>query len=94
MKYKYVLETLEKAALLDENHGIITVDKIKNVCREVFKDYQVEYCYLFGSYAKGKAKETSDVDLLISMPVDAMKFFEVIETLREKLKKENRFIGR
>lgn len=48
----------------------------------------MEYCYLFGSYAKGKATEKSDVDLLVAMPVDGMKFFELIEVLREQLKKK------
>lgn len=88
LKYKYVVETLQKASLLDESHGILTIDQIKKICGEIFKDYSVDYCYLFGSYAKGKATETSDVDLLVAMPVDGMKFFELIELLREQLKKK------
>ena len=88
LKYKYVVETLQKATLIDENHGILTIDQIRKICGEIFKDYSVEYCYLFGSYAKGKATETSDVDLLVAMPVDGMKFFELIEVLREQLKKK------
>lgn len=88
LKYKHVVETLQKANLLDENHGILTVDKIRKICSDIFKDYSVEYCYLFGSYAKGKATEKSDVDLLISMPIDGMKFFELVELLREQLKKK------
>ena len=88
MKYKYVVETLQKATLIDENHGILTIDQIRKICGEIFKDYSVEYCYLFGSYAKGKATEKSDVDLLVAMPVDGMKFFELIEVLREQLKKK------
>ena len=88
LKYKYVVETLQKATLIDENHGILTIDKIRKICGEIFKDYSVEYCYLFGSYAKGKATEKSDVDLLVAMPVDGMKFFELIEVLREQLKKK------
>lgn len=87
-KYKYVVETLQKATLIDENHGILTIDQIRKICGEIFKDYSVEYCYLFGSYAKGKATEKSDVDLLVAMPVDGMKFFELIEVLREQLKKK------
>ena len=83
LKYKYVVETLQKATLIDENHGILTIDQIRKICGEIFKDYSVEYCYLFGSYAKGKATEKSDVDLLVAMPVDGMKFFELIEVLRE-----------
>lgn len=88
LKYKYVVETLQKATLIDENHGILTIDQIRKICGEIFKDYSVEYCYLFGSYAKGKATEKSDVDLLAAMPVDGMKFFELIEVLREQLKKK------
>ena len=88
LKYKYVVETLQKATLIDENHGILTIDQIRKICDEIFKDYSVEYCYLFGSYAKGKATEKSDVDLLVAMPVDGMKFFELIEVLREQLKKK------
>ena len=53
-----------------------------------FKKYEVEYCYLFGSYAKGKATETSDVDLLIATPLSGLKFFELVEELREKLCKK------
>lgn len=88
LKYKYVVETLQKATLIDENHGILTIDQIRKICGEIFKDYSVEYCYLFGSYVKGKATEKSDVDLLVAMPVDGMKFFELIEVLREELKKK------
>ena len=88
LKYKYVVETLQKETLIDENHGILTIDQIRKTCGEIFKDYSVEYCYLFGSYAKGKATEKSDVDLLVAMPVDGMKFFELIEVLREQLKKK------
>lgn len=88
LKYKYVVETLQKASLIDETHGILTIDQIRRICSEIFMDYSVEYCYLFGSYAKGKATEKSDVDLLVAMPVDGMKFFELVELLREKLKKK------
>lgn len=88
LKYKYVVETLQKASLLDESHGILTIDQIRKICSEIFKNYSVDYCYLFGSYAKDKATETSDVDLLVAMPVDGMKFFELIELLREQLKKK------
>ena len=88
LKYKYVVETLQKASLLDESHGLLTIAQIRKICSEIFKNYSVDYCYLFGSYAKGKATETSDVDLLVAMPVDGMKFFELIELLREQLKKK------
>ena len=87
-KYKCITETLLKATLVDEEHGILNLDEIREKCNEIFKEYEVEYCYLFGSYAKGKPNEKSDVDLLISMPVNGMKFFELVELLREKLRKK------
>ena len=55
---------------------------------ETLQKYGVKYAYLFGSYAKGKATERSDVDLLISMPLNGLRFYELVEVLRESLKKK------
>lgn len=86
--YGYIMEKLNAYGFIDETHGVRTVEEIRNICSEVFKQYSVDYCYLFGSYSKGTATEQSDVDLLVSVPLDGLKFFELIETLREKLKKK------
>lgn len=87
IKYQYMISRLNEFGFVDEDHGTLTQEQIKGVCQDVFQDYPVDYCYLFGSYAKGKETEKSDVDLLISMPVDGLKFYELLEVLREKLKK-------
>lgn len=87
-KYNYMLEQLEKYISLDEEHGILTVDDIKKVCKTVLDEYSVKYCILFGSYAKGIATEKSDVDLLISTNVTGLKFFGLAERLRNALKKK------
>ena len=88
IKYNYMFERLSLYGYIDEQNGILTIDKIRNICGEVFKDYEVKYCYLFGSYAKGKATGQSDVDLLIATPLSGLQFFEMVETLREKLCKK------
>lgn len=88
MKMEFFLHTLEKYGIIDETHGILTLEVIKKICTDILKEYNVEYMYLFGSYAKGNATETSDVDLLVSMPVNGLAFYELIETLREKLRKK------
>ena len=88
LKYQFYCETLKRYGFIDETHGVLTVEQIAKACADVFKEYNVEYCYLFGSYAKGKATETSDVDLLVSAPISGLRFFEFIETLREKLSKK------
>ena len=43
---------------------------------------------LDGSYAKGKATEQSDVDLLISTKETGLRFYEIAERLRESLHKK------
>ncbi|MBQ9551835.1 MAG: nucleotidyltransferase domain-containing protein [Clostridia bacterium] len=88
MKYLYMLQKLEQYGLVDESHGVLSLQTIQEICSEVFADYNVTYGYLFGSYAKGKATETSDVDLLLSTAETGMRFFALVETLRERLKKK------
>ena len=88
IKYQYIIDRLNAYGLIDEEHGKLTIEQIKKICGEVFRSYSVEYCYLFGSYSKGTETETSDVDLLVSMPVDGLLFFELTEVLRENLKKK------
>ena len=88
IKHNFLCRTLEEYGRADEEHGLLTTEKIKEICSRVFEKYDVEYCYLFGSYAKNKATEKSDVDLLVAMPTNGLKFFGLVETLREELKKK------
>lgn len=88
LKYRYMFEMLEKHVTLDEEHGILTLEDIKAACKTVLDEYEVKYCILFGSYAKGKATETSDVDLLISTDVTGLRFFGMVERLRTELHKK------
>lgn len=88
LKYNYMLHEIEKHISLDEEHGILTLDEIKNACKTVLDEYSVKYCILFGSYAKGLATEKSDVDLLISTDVTGLRFFGIAERLRNELHKK------
>ncbi len=87
-KYLYMLQKLEQYGFVDEEHGVLTRAQIISACEKVFKAQDVSFCYLFGSYAKGTAKETSDVDLLVSTSLKGIHFFELVENLREALKKK------
>ena len=66
----------------------MSVDEIRRKCAEVFEKYDINFCYLFGSYAKEKATPVSDVDLLISANVKGLKFYGLVEELRTALKKK------
>ncbi|MBR5795398.1 MAG: nucleotidyltransferase domain-containing protein [Erysipelotrichaceae bacterium] len=88
IKYKYILETLKELTKVDEEHGILSLNVIIDKCKNVFMEYPVDFCYLFGSYAKGNATEISDIDLLISTNISGMKFFGLVENLRLSLNKK------
>ena len=81
LKYKYILEKLSEINPIDEEHGIIDIEYITEKCGNVFQKYDVNFCYLFGSYAKSKAKPTSDVDLLISAKVDVLEINQLKDNL-------------
>lgn len=44
---------------------IYTLDEIAQRVRPVAENYRLQAVYVFGSYARGDAKEDSDVDLLV-----------------------------
>ena len=87
LKYQYLIQKINQYGFVDENHGVLNRDDIVRSCNLVFQNYPVEYCYLFGSYAKGIATETSDVDLLLRTDTTGIKFYGLVERLRETLKK-------
>ena len=82
------MERLEQINFVDEEHGLLTIEDITRKCANVFQHYEVKFCYLFGSYAKGKETPVSDVDLLISADVKGLKFYGLVEELRVALKKK------
>lgn len=86
-KYRFLMQELERLDPLDEDHGILTLADIKAGCAEVFAGYRVEFCWLFGSYAKGTPKESSDVDLVIAADEEGLRYYELAERLRETLRK-------
>ena len=88
IKYRFLLHELEKINPIDEEHGVISEDDLVKICIETMSEYDVDYCYLFGSYAKGTATGTSDVDLLISTKIKGLKYYELVEKLREALHKK------
>ena len=88
VKYRFLLQEMQKIDAVDEEHGILELKQIRKICTEILDDYKVEYCYLFGSYAKGNANERSDVDLLISTKTTGLRFYEIAERLRETLRKK------
>lgn len=57
IKYDYIINILNKYNTIDEEHGILTIEEIKTICYDLFKLYEIQYCYLFGSYTKATANK-------------------------------------
>ncbi|MGC8734821.1 MAG: nucleotidyltransferase family protein [bacterium] len=67
-----------------------TIDEIKRILsehkQEIRQKYGVRIIGIFGSYARGEQKETSDVDILVELekPI-GLKFFELWDYIEELL---------
>ncbi len=78
----------EKSIAYDENTGILSFVQIKKKVAEVAHKYNIEKVFLYGSYAKGLATESSDIDLFMISSIDDIEYFGVIEDFREALNKK------
>jgi predicted nucleotidyltransferase len=57
--------------------------------REVMRKLDnVEYCYIYGSYAKRKETSLSDIDLVVIGDVDEDEFIKELDKLEQLLKRE------
>lgn len=90
LKRKQMLSILREKFDITEDNGILSIDRIKECVEEVFSSYkeQISFCYLFGSYAKGYASDSSDVDLCVSTSLTGLSYVGLIEELRQKLCKK------
>jgi predicted nucleotidyltransferase len=61
------------------------MDRIKTISQRLKKEYKAERVILFGSYAKGKATENSDIDILIIAPTTE-RFFERMATVKRLIR--------
>lgn len=44
---------------------VYTFDQLRQIIAPIVQKYHIPSVYLFGSYARGEATETSDIDLLV-----------------------------
>lgn len=88
IKYRYIEEKLHEYGRVDESHGLVSLESIKTTCAKIFTRFNVNYAFLFGSYATGQAHETSDIDLLIATDISGMEFYGLVEELRQSLNKK------
>lgn len=64
---------------------VYTIQEIKNNLQSIAEKYRLAGVYLFGSYARGKADEKSDIDLAVDLTgsvISGLMFFELEETIQ------------
>ncbi len=91
LKRAMMIKTIIEQCEITETKGLLSIEQIKNALTELFnKEYknQIEFCYLFGSYAKGYQKESSDVDLCVSTKLTGLDFAGLSESIRKSLHKK------
>ena len=91
IKRKMFIEMIQQQYEITEEKGLLSIETIKALVTSLFDtEYtgQIDFCYLFGSYAKGLATEKSDVDLYVSSSLVGLRFVGLIERLRQKLHKK------
>ena len=74
---------------------VYTLDEIAQRVRPVAEKYHLRAVYVFGSYARGEAREESDVDLLIDDTDSGLRglaYGGLCYDLEEALEKEISFI--
>ena len=83
-KYNQMMFVLnEKAASI-----VLKIETIKEVVSNICSKYKVNACYLFGSYAKGKARSDSDIDLMIVSELEGIEYYQLLGDLENQLKKK------
>ena len=89
IKYQKMVDLLKEKYEINEQKGILSLEYIKSTVQDIISSYgdDINYCYLFGSYAKGYASESSDVDLCIDTKLTGLKYVGLIEKLHSSLKK-------
>ena len=62
-----------------------TTASIQQALAPVFRSHQVRRAVLFGSYAKGTARETSDIDIFVDSGLRGLAFYGLLEDVSTAL---------
>ena len=65
-----------------------TVSQIQDILVPIFREYNIRKAVLFGSYAKGSAKDKSDIDLLVDSGLKGLALFGLLEDVVNALGKD------
>ena len=66
--------------------AVYSVQELTRTLDPVFREHGVRSAVLFGSYAKGCANGSSDVDILVDSGLHGLRFFGLLESVSSALR--------
>lgn len=90
LKRDMMIKSIIDACEITETKGIPSIDVIKKKVFQLINDKyknEIDFCYIFGSYAKGYATEKSDIDICVSTKLEGLKFVGLKIELENNLHK-------
>ncbi len=91
LKRQKFIDIINEKCEITEEKGMLSIEQIKKKLTNLFENQykgMVDFCYLFGSYAKGYADEKSDVDLCVSSSLTGIRVAGLAEAIRGVLHKK------
>jgi len=91
MKRAMMIKTLHDEYEITERKGLLSIEGIQKALFQLFEEEykgRINFCYVFGSYSKGYAKEDSDVDLCVDTDLAGLDFVGLSESIRRVLHKK------
>lgn len=73
---------------IKDKGGVYSLTMIKKKLGGVVNKYDISKIILFGSYAKGCAKPTSDIDLVVTTSLKGLAFYGLAQDLEELFNRE------
>lgn len=67
---------------------VFSLEQIQEILSPVLKSYGVRKATIFGSYAKGTARESSDIDLLVDSGLKGLRFMSLAAKVEDVLGKD------
>ncbi len=67
---------------------MLTIERIKALLTPIFIEYGVKNAIVFGSYAKGNARENSDIDIYVDSGLKGLSFLGLLEDIVTTLGKQ------
>lgn len=91
LKRQKFIDIINEKCEITEEKGMLSIELIKKKLTDLFENQykgMVDFCYLFGSYAKGYANEKSDIDLCVSTSLTGIRVAGLAEAIRGVLHKK------